>query len=102
MPTRSRGSAMEMRGRGQRVYLRPPRRSDAQAFVAAVAASRKLHRPWVQPPPTAAGFAAYVARFAGPESQNPTHATHAGFLLCRVDDVAPVGVFTLSEIVRGR
>ena len=92
---------MQAHGEGQRVYLRPPRRSDAQAFVAAVAASRKLHRPWVQPPRTAAGFAAYVARFAGPQSLSPTRATHAGFLLCRVDDDAPVGVFNLSEIVRG-
>ena len=101
MPTRSTDSATQPRSGGRRVYLRPPRRSDARAFVAAVAASRKLHRPWVQPPATAAAFAAYVARFAGPQSRDPTRATHAGFLLCRVDDDTPVGVFNLGEIVRG-
>jgi [ribosomal protein S5]-alanine N-acetyltransferase len=84
-----------------RVYLRPPRASDREAFLAAVAASRQLHRGWVLPPATAAGFAAYRARYAGPHSRNPAQATHAGFLLCRADDDALVGVYNLSEIVRG-
>lgn len=101
MPTQSPDPALETRRRRRRVYVRPPRRSDAAAFVAAVAASRTLHRRWVQAPATAAEFAAYLARFAGPRSRNPARATHAGFLVCRVTDDLPVGVFNLSEIVRG-
>lgn len=83
------------------VYLRPPRAGDARAFVAAVAASRSFHRPWVQPPATAAHFRAYLARYAGAEAADPRRATHVGLLVCRVADDAPVGVFNFSEIVRG-
>lgn len=101
MPTEAPDSALETRRRGLRVYLRPPRRSDANGFLAAVAASRGLHRHWVLPPATAAEFAAYLARFAGPRSRDLARATHAGFLVCRIGDDAPVGVFNLSEIVRG-
>ena len=101
MPTQPPVSALETRRRGLRVYVRPPRRSDAPAFMSAVAASRRFHRPWVQPPSTSAGYSHYIARFAGPRSRDPAHATHAGFLVCRVSDDAPVGVFNLSEIVRG-
>jgi ribosomal-protein-alanine N-acetyltransferase len=101
MPTPSPDPALETRRRGLRVYVRPPRRSDSQAFVSAVAASRAVHRHWVQPPATGAEYSLYVARFAGPRSRQPAHATHAGFLVCRVTDDTPVGVFNLSEIVRG-
>ena len=101
MPTPSSASAIAVRRRGSRVYLRPPLRADAKAFLAGVEASRHLHRGWVKPPSSAAAFAAYVARFAGPRSRDLAHATHLGLLACRVDDDAPVGVFNLSEIVRG-
>jgi ribosomal-protein-alanine N-acetyltransferase len=101
MPTQSPDPAPEMRRRGLRVYVRPPRRRDAAAFIAAAAASRDIHRRWVQPPSTAAEFAAYVALFAGARSRDPAHATHAGFLACRIADDALVGVLNLSEIVRG-
>ena len=101
MPTQPPDSALETRRRGLRVYVRPPRRSDATAFVSAVTASRRFHRRWVQPPATTAAYSLYVARFAGPRSRDPAHATHAGFLVCRVTDDTPVGVFNLSEIVRG-
>jgi len=84
-----------------RVYLRPPRAGDRAAFLAAVAASRQMHRGWVLPPATAAAFAAYLARFAGPQSRNPARATHAGFLVVRTDDESLAGVCNLSEIVRG-
>ena len=101
MPTQPPDSALETRRRGLRVYVRPPRRSDAAVFVSAVTASRRFHRRWVQPPATTAAYSLYVARFAGPRSRDPAHATHAGFLVCRVTDNTPVGVFNLSEIVRG-
>ena len=101
MPTAAPDSTLETRRRGSRVYVRPPRGSDAGAFAAAVAASRAFHRPWVQPPASPAHFRAYVARFAGTLSRDAKRATHVGLLVCRVDDEALVGVVNFSEIVRG-
>jgi [ribosomal protein S5]-alanine N-acetyltransferase len=101
MPTRSPAAALTTCARGLRVYVRPPRRADTGTFIAAVAASRDLHRAWVKPPATAPEFAAYVARFAGAAVRDPARAPRAGFLACRVADDAPVGVFNVSEIVRG-
>lgn len=86
---------------GRSVYLRWPRRGDAQPFVAAVRASARLHRNWVQAPDTPARFAQYLARFAGAASRQLTAATCVGLVACRVDDGALVGVLNLSEIVRG-
>lgn len=90
-----------MRRRGFSVYLRAPRNTDAPAFLAAVKASRKLHGVWVQPPTTPARFAEFVRRFGRFATRDPLAATHLGFLVCRCDDDAIVGVFNLSEIVRG-
>src|SRR5204862_3540321 len=86
---------------GDSVFLRWPRGSDTKAFVAAVRASERLHGNWVQAPSTQARFAAYLARFAGPRSRQAETATHVGLLACRIADGAPIGVFNLSEIVRG-
>jgi ribosomal-protein-alanine N-acetyltransferase len=85
---------------GRSVYLRRPRRADSAAFIAAVRASRALHGDWVRAPSSAAAFAAYLRRFAGVRSQH-ANATHIGFLVCRREDDLPIGVFNLSEIVRG-
>ena len=90
-----------MRRRGFSVYLRPPRNADARAFLAAVRASRKLHGAWVQPPTTPARFTQFVRRFGSFATRDPLAATHVGFVVCRCDDDAMVGVFNLSEIVRG-
>jgi [ribosomal protein S5]-alanine N-acetyltransferase len=101
MPPRPTDLAAMTRRRGLNVYLRPPRASDAMAFLAAVKASRKLHGRWVQPPQTPERFAAFVRRNGRSALRDPLKATHAGFLVCRRDDDAIVGVFNLSEIVRG-
>src|ERR1700693_3705598 len=85
---------------GSRVYLRRPQLADTTAFVASVRASARLHRNWIQAPATPARFAAYVKRYAGPESRHVATATHVGLLACRIDDDVPVGVFNLTEIVR--
>jgi [ribosomal protein S5]-alanine N-acetyltransferase len=85
---------------GSRVYLRRPKLADAKSLVAAVRASARLHQNWIQAPATPARFAAYVKRYAGPESRHAAGATHVGLLACRIDDGAAVGVFNLSEIVR--
>ncbi|HZW75152.1 MAG TPA: GNAT family N-acetyltransferase [Caldimonas sp.] len=83
------------------MYLRRPRPSDRASFLAAVRASRALHGSWVRAPASAARFASYVRRFAGAKSRRVASATHVGLLACRSEDDAPVGVFNLSEIVRG-
>lgn len=91
MPTRPRPTLV-----GSRVYVRPPRPADAQAFLAAARASRSLHGAWARPPDSVERFAAFVARYG-----NPRSATHAGFLVLRREDHALVGAFNFSEIVRG-
>lgn len=78
---------------GRAVLLRPPAARDRTAFLAAVRASRRLHRPWVAPPADPAAFAAYLRRLRRP--------THRGFLVCRKEDGALAGVVNVSEIVRG-
>jgi ribosomal-protein-alanine N-acetyltransferase len=83
---------------GERVYLRVPRKSDAPAFIAAAHESRRLHASWVAAPQTRASFDAYVARFGG---RRTLTRVHAGYLALRRDDDSLVGVFNLSEIVRG-
>jgi len=85
---------------GSRVFLRRPQPADAKSFIAAVRASSRLHRNWIQAPTTPARFARYLRRFAGPESRRTATATHVGLLACRIEDGVPVGVFNLSEIVR--
>ena len=99
MPTPTKGSGSEVRRRGFRVYLRPPRRADAAAFIAAVRASERFHRRWVHPPATPARFSSYLTRFAR-AARDPLAASHVGFVVCRCDDDALVGVYNFSEIVR--
>jgi ribosomal-protein-alanine N-acetyltransferase len=101
MPTRPTSDRPKARREGSRVYIRPPRRTDAGAFLAGVASSRRLHQGWVQPPTTAAHYAHYVSRFAGAKSREPATATHVGFLVFSSEDHTLVGVFNVSEIVRG-
>jgi len=83
------------------VYLRTPRKSDAEPFLAAVKASRGLHHPWVQPPSTPARFAAFVRRYSTPAALDAASVDQVGFVVCRREDDAIVGVFNISEIVRG-
>jgi ribosomal-protein-alanine N-acetyltransferase len=80
---------------GPQVLIRPPLRADAEAFIAAARASRRLHTPWVSAPCTPAQYTTYQKRYGG---QLPTH---LGFLVMRREDHALAGVFNLSEIVRG-
>jgi ribosomal-protein-alanine N-acetyltransferase len=77
---------------GKRVYLRRPRIGDAREFLALMQASRRLHRPWVQPPSDRKAFAAYVEHVS---------ARGVSSLICLREDHAIVGVANLSEIVRG-
>ena len=62
-------------------------------FLAAVHASRKLHRPWVTPPDTPTKYSHWLERLTDPRSTS--------FLVRRRDDHALAGVINISEIVRG-
>jgi len=86
---------------GRTVYMRWPKRADLGPFVAAVRRSARLHGMWVQAPGSPTRFAAYLSRFAQAPSRRIATASHVGLLVCRRDDDAIVGVFNLSEIVRG-
>jgi [ribosomal protein S5]-alanine N-acetyltransferase len=78
---------------GERVFLRPPTARDRDELVKLAKASRKLHRPWVAPPDTPAAFDDWFRRVRSDRVES--------FLVCRREDAAIVGVYTLSEIVRG-
>lgn len=101
MPTPPGRPAARSRKGVSRVYLAVPRLRDEAIFLAAAQASRRLHGRWVRAPQSAARFREYVARFGLPVRRDPMRATHAGVLVRRREDDALVGVFNLSEIVRG-
>lgn len=71
--------------------IRPVTAADAAAFVAAAKASRRLHRPWVQPPCDADAFARYLERFDG--------TAHHGFVVDVDGELA--GAIHLTNIVMG-
>src|SRR5207253_2191372 len=76
-----------------RVHLQPPLPIHGPEFLAAVAASRPLHRPWVSPPATRAAYRAHVARCKGDDFRS--------LLIRRNFDDALVGLANLSAIQRG-
>lgn len=76
-----------------RIHLRPPEPFDAPAFLAAVAASRRLHGRWVTPPADAVAYLAWLDRMRQPGQQS--------FLVLRRGDDSLVGVVNLSHIVMG-
>lgn len=78
---------------GKRVYLRRPQLGDAKEFLDLMQASRRLHRPWVQPPSDRKAFSVYV--------EHGSSARGVRCLICLREDHAIVGVADLSEIVRG-
>jgi ribosomal-protein-alanine N-acetyltransferase len=77
---------------GDRVFLREPTKRDQQELIERALRSRNLHRPWVNPPKTPEQFDAWLKRIREPTVQS--------FLVCRTEDGAIAGVFTLSQIFR--
>lgn len=75
------------------VTLAPLSLADEKDFLAAVARSTRLHRPWVSPPSTPTRFRDRVQRMQGPVD-------HA-FAVRRRDTNELVGVFEITNIVRG-
>ena len=76
-----------------RVVIRPLTMDDCDAFLAAVARSRALHRPWVTPPSTRAAFRGYVERHATE--------TQRGFLIIEGTSGQLAGVINIGQIIRG-
>lgn len=76
-----------------RVFLRQPAASDEAELVALMRASRRLHQPWVSPPLDGVAFRAFLARGRRPNG--------LVLLACQAAGGAILGVFQLSEIVRG-
>jgi ribosomal-protein-alanine N-acetyltransferase len=84
---------IEMQAAPVRVHLQAPEPLHAREFLAAVSASRSLHRPWVSPPATKTAYRAHVARSRGDDFRS--------LLIRRNDDEALVGLANLSAIQRG-
>ena len=80
-------------GSGDRVYLRRPAERDRAEFLEGVKASRRLYRSWAHPPSNAREFTQYLRRLRGHDNE--------GYLVCRVEDDAIVGVINVNEIVLG-
>jgi len=78
---------------GSRVELRDLVPSDRDAFLAMVRESRELHRPWTYPPERADQFDDLVSRAARDD--------FACLVTTLVDSGEIVGIFTISQIVRG-
>lgn len=76
-----------------RIFLRQPAASDEAELVGLMRASRRLHSPWVSPPLDGVSFQVFLARGRRPNA--------LALLACRVGSGAILGVFSLSEIVRG-
>ena len=75
-----------------RVFLRPPAPSDRREFISLMRASRSFHKPWATAPTDEDRFAAYLADAQRPDFE--------AMLVCRIDDLAILGFFNLSQIVR--
>ena len=75
------------------VILTPIAAADEADFLAAVARSAGLHRPWVSPPASALGFRAMVKRMQEP--------ANLGFVVRRAPGNALVGYIDITNIVRG-
>jgi ribosomal-protein-alanine N-acetyltransferase len=75
-----------------RVFLRTPTPSDREEFVSLMRASRSFHRPWATAPTDDERFDAYLADARRPDFE--------AMLVCRREDLAILGFFNLSQIVR--
>jgi len=78
---------------GEKVFLRPPTRQDAEEFIALNRASARLHRGFVSPPTVTTQFTQFLERACRPDC--------ACFLICRRQDNSIVGSINLSQIFLG-
>jgi ribosomal-protein-alanine N-acetyltransferase len=75
-----------------RIRLEPPAGEHARAFLAAVAASRRMHAGWVSPPDTRKAYSTWLERI--------DDGSHIGHLLFDADDRL-AGAINLGEVIRG-
>lgn len=74
------------------ILIREPQLSDEQQFLDTMQRSQTLHSPWVVAPRIPEEFQSYIQRSLQPNNKN---------LLALNDSEDIIGVFNLSEIVRG-
>jgi len=74
------------------VFLRAPAPSDRDEFISLMVTSRSFHRPWATAPTDDERFAAYLA--------DSRRSDFEAMLVCRRTDLAILGFFNLSQIVR--
>ena len=74
------------------ILIREPQLSDEQQFLDTMQRSQTLHSPWVIAPLTTGDFQSYIQRSLQPNNKN---------LLALNESEDIIGVFNLSEIVRG-
>ncbi|MBA3660935.1 MAG: GNAT family N-acetyltransferase [Gammaproteobacteria bacterium] len=75
-----------------KVTIREPKMEDKDVFLAAMQRSQSLHHPWVKSPDTSQAFDDYLQQFQRPNQKS--------FLVCdQCNNI--VGIFNISEIVRG-
>jgi len=79
--------------RASELQLAAPTTDRRGQVLDAMRRSRRLHRPWVYPPLTDAGYDRWLERQATDEFE--------GFLILRRSDDELVGMCNLSQIVRG-
>ena len=75
-----------------RVFLRTPAARDRDEFISLMRSSRSFHRPWATAPIDDERFSAYLADSRRPDFE--------AMVLCRHEDLAILGFFNLSQIVR--
>lgn len=75
-----------------KVIIREPIIADKEEFISAMQRSQSLHHPWVKAPTTTQEFDEYFQRFQ--------QSNQKSFLVCN-ETGSIVGVFNVSEIVRG-
>ncbi|MET7699045.1 GNAT family protein [Streptomyces sp. NPDC005485] len=79
---------------GSRVGIRLFTYEDGTEFTARARESKELHQPWLFPPTSGPGYAAYAQRVIEDR-------TRAGFLVCERDGGAIAGFISVSNIVEG-
>ena len=74
------------------LHIREPTILDMEQFLCAVEQSKEFHHSWVSPPNTEKDFKEYIDKLKQPN--------YKAFLLTK-DTIDLVGVFNISDIVRG-
>lgn len=77
----------------KRIVLRHAAANAEKEFLAKVSRSKKLHRPWIDPPENGDSFSAYLARC---RTEN-----HIGLFAYSRQHAELAGVININEIVRG-